>query len=206
MGDAGPREGEIEVSPEEKRFLRRFFRRQAVPWFLAAVVIAITSAWSLRSGQDDTLEVRTSAALAQLRSENQELRSQVALLAKDVRSRAVSTDGADELERRVENARRNVRMIEARVTASLERRLDTLEGRIAAAPAPVSAPAAAMPSDVSAWDASAILERLYAIEMQQGSVGSGEGAGVSSRLVELERRLARVEGPPSSPPAALPAR
>ncbi len=64
-----PQGGEVEVSPEEERFLKRFFRRQALPWFVLAAVISVTSAWGLRGEADDALEARTSAALVQLRSE-----------------------------------------------------------------------------------------------------------------------------------------
>ncbi len=194
-----PRGGEIEVSPEEMRFLRRFFRRQALPWFAVAVVIALTVSWSSRPKVDDGLEVRVSAALAQLRSENEELRLQVAALSEKVATPRVKLEGADELERRVEEARRNVKMIEARITADLDRRIDALEAQVAQAPAAPASPGA-MPADVSAWDASAILERLYALEMQQGQGGS-VSPDVSGRLAELERRLARVESPaaPATP-------
>ncbi len=203
--EVDPRGGEIEVSPEEERFLKRFFRRQALPWFAAAVLIALTATWTLRpEAGDDGLEVRVSAALAQLRSENEELRSQVTALSEKLATPRVALEGADELERRVEEARRNVKMIEARITADLDRRLDSLEAQVAQSPGPAAAPgAASLPADVSAWDASAILERLYALEMQQGQ-GGGASPELSGRLAELERRLARVEGPANGVPAATP--
>ena len=40
-----PRGGEIEVTPEEERFLKRFFRRQLLPYFAVLLVICVTSAW-----------------------------------------------------------------------------------------------------------------------------------------------------------------
>ncbi len=202
--EVDPRGGEIEVSPEEERFLKRFFRRQALPWFAAAVLIALTAAWGLRPEPgDEGLEVRVSAALAQLRSENEQLRAEVEALSKQVATPRVKLEGADELERRVEEARRNVKMIEARITADLDRRIDSLEAHVAQAGSQAAAPASAgMPADVSAWDASAILERLYALEMQQGQTGGG--TDLTGRLAELERRLARVERPAAVPASSTP--
>jgi uncharacterized coiled-coil protein SlyX len=201
-----PQGGVIEVTPEEERFLKRFFRRHALPWFAAAVVIGVASAWGLSGGGDDGLEVRVSAALAQLRSENERLREQVSALAERRDSSAgAGVEGADDLEQRVENARRNVRMIEARVTAALDRRLDDLEARVAATPRRPGGDEPELPSEASAWDVSTILERLYALEMREGVSGPGSGDSVSAaRLAELEQRLARVEqrGAPAPPPAA----
>lgn len=201
-----PQGGVIEVTPEEERFLKRFFRRQALPWFAAAVVIGVTAAWGLSGGDDDGLEVRVSAALAQLRSENERLREQVSVLAGRLDSSAgAGAEGADDLEQRVESARRNVRMIEARVTAALDRRLDDLEARVAAAPPRPGGDEPELPSDASAWDVSAILERLYALEMREGAPGAAPGDGASSaRLADLERRLALIEqrDAPPLPPAA----
>jgi uncharacterized coiled-coil protein SlyX len=200
-GGIDPQGGVIEVTPEEERFLKRFFRRQALPWFAAAVVIGVTSAWALSGSDDDALEVRVSAALAQLRSENERLREQVSTLAGRLEtSSSAGAEGADDLEQRVASARRNVRMIEARVTAALDRRLDDLEARVAAMPRRPSGDEPELPSDASAWDVSAILERLYALEMREG-VGPGSDDGAAARLAELERRLARVEqrGTPAPP-------
>lgn len=199
----GPQGGEIEVTPEEERFLKRFFRRQVLPWFVLTAVIAVTSAWGLRSeGRDDTLEVRTTAAMAQLRADNERLGKQVAALQERVDARPRSS-GTDQLEESVENARRDVRMIEARVTAALDRRLDVIETRLGSLPQASAGDGAGLPSDASAWDVSSILERLYALEMRDGA--SGAGADATSRLADLERRLARIEqreGVASPPPAS----
>jgi hypothetical protein len=123
----------------------------------------------------------------------------------------VGDRGADELERRVEDAMQSVRMIESRVTAELDSRLDALEalsegGALAAAPAPAVGPPSA---DASAWDVSTVLDRLYALEMRQEKDGlareASERAG-SARLDGLERRLAQIEGQGDPAPAAPPAR
>lgn len=201
-----PQGGEIEVSPQEKRFLKRFFRRQALPWFVLAAVIGVASAWGLRGGTDDALEARTSAALAQLRSENEKLREELSALAAGLeRSARTGNVSTGELERSVENARRNVRMIESRVTAALDRRLDALEARNGSALRLPAGGTPELPSDASAWDVSAILERLYALEMRQDLPASGTGdAASASRLAVLERRLAQLEEreAPAAPPAA----
>ena len=197
---------EIEVSPEEERFLKRFFRRQAVPWFGLAVVIALAAAWAPRGGSDQALEIRTNAAIAQLRSENQRFREQVVSLGAVLETGApADTRELDELERRVESAKQNVKMIEARVSAELDRRLDALESRSASAPALPGGATGELPSDAAAWDVSAILERLYALEMRQQEPGGvlADAAG-AARIAELERRLRQLEtqGPAPPPPAA----
>jgi hypothetical protein len=138
MAGGDPRRGEIEVTPEERRFLARFFRRQVWPWFAGAVAIAVACAFGLRGAppDDEALEARTAAALAQLRSENERLRVAVVALESRV-GEALAAPGrqADELERRVEDAQRDLQAMEARVAAALEERLAALESRVAAAPA-----------------------------------------------------------------------
>lgn len=201
-----PQRGEIEVSPEEERFLRRFFRRQVMPWFALAIVMAVAAAWGMRGESDQALEVRVSAAIAQLRSENERLGQQVEGLSGAAESaKGVDAREADELERRVESAKQNVRMIEARVTAELDRRLDALEAHANAAPAmPTGVGSGEFPSDAAAWDVSAILERLYALEMREGGGGnSGASPAAAGRLFELERRLEQLESRGANPgPAA----
>ena len=106
----------------------------------------------------------------------------------------------------LEDARQNVRMIEARVTAALERRIAALESRPASAPdAPARAAPAPPPPDASAWDVSTILDRLYALEMRQeqdASTRERADASRSSQLARLEARLARLEADTS--PASAP--
>ena len=199
--------GEMEVTPEEARFLRRFFRRQLLPWAAALVVVSIASALLLGGGDASQVEARASAAVAQLRAENQKLTAELEQLSTQVAAGVAMRESAagNDLERRVEDAKRNVRMIESRITARLERRLDALEAASSAAPsqaamAPRTGGAGAPPPDASAWDVSQILDRLYAVEMAQQEGGGGpEG----SRLRALEERVARLEA--STPGSTLPA-
>jgi hypothetical protein len=190
-----PQGGEIEVTPEEERFLKRFFRRQALPYLVLLGLLFV--AGLLWAGADDgeVREARIAAAVAQVRAENQALTKRLAAVSEQVAQAGGSDHGAGELERAVENARRNVRMIESRVTAALEQRLDSLEVRVSqqdslaampAAPASVGSP----PPDASAWDVSSLLDRLVALEMHQQA---GADPALAARLERLEQRLARLE-------------
>lgn len=203
--DFDSRGGEMEVTPEEERFLKRFFRRQILPWFTILVVIAVTSAWAFGGGDDGAaLEARTSAALAQLRGENQRLRQEIGGLSERVDTGLARDDsGANELERRVEDAKRSVRAIESRVSAALERRLNVLEAKLGggslAGPVPLAS--RAPPPDASAWDVSAILDRLYALEMRQEQQLAARDASdrdigrLEARVVQLEKRGALPASP-----------
>ncbi len=187
-----PQGGGIDVSPEEERFLRGFVRRQLVPWTLALLVVTTAVAWGLSGDDASEIETRTSAALAQLRSENQKLKAELDSMRVELAGAPSDGAGADELERRIENAKANVRMIESRITAALERRIDALEARVAsgasAAPASAAPSTGAPPADAAAWDVSAILDRLYALEMRE------DGGGVDTeRIARLERRVMQLE-------------
>jgi len=201
----------MEVTPEEARFLRGFFRRQFLPWAAGLVVISVTL--SLAFGDEDAVEVeaRTSSAVAQLRSENQKLVAEIERISARVEAglAARESESGNDLERRVEDAKHSVRMIESRITARLERRLDALEAKsassqVAGTTAPTRLPrpvTGAPPPDASAWDVSQILDRLYAVEMAQQEGGSG--AAAPARLGALEQRVARLES--SSAGSQLPA-
>jgi small-conductance mechanosensitive channel len=206
-----PQGGEIEVTPEEERFLKRFFRRQLLPYIAVLLVIWVTSAWWPSGGEEaGALEARTSAALAQLRTENQRLRVALEALSERMDAGLSEQDhGANELERRVEDAKRSVRMIEERVIAATERRLDALESQLATgAPAPARATPAGPPPEAAAWDVSAILDRLYALEVRQDREAATWETAQRSRaaqLAQLAARIARLERDevplPASPPA-----
>jgi hypothetical protein len=92
------------VSPEERRFLRRFFRRQALPWILFLGLVAVGAArWAVPAA-DPGLEMRLSqadAAIDAMRAENAALRTELAALGQ-------------------------------RMHPAIERRLVAAEGRIAA--------------------------------------------------------------------------
>ncbi len=203
--EADPRAGEIEVTPEEERFLKRFFRRQLLPYFALLLVIWVTSAWwPSEEEAAGALEARTSAALAQMHSENQRLRATLAALSERMDAGLSTQDhGANELERRVEDAKRSVRMIEARVISATERRLDSLESQLAAgaqpaqpAQPPARAALSGPPPEAAAWDVSAILDRLYALEVRQereAATRETEQRSRAAQLAELAARIAPLE-------------
>lgn len=193
MGDTMPSEEPIVVSPEEKRFLARFFRRQLLLWAGILLGVPVVATWWLADPDGGAREARTAAAIAQVRTENQALRAELAALNDRLDAGASSDRGGDELERRVEDARQSVRMIEARVTAALERRIDSLETQVSARQ---DAGSDAPPPEAAAWDVSAILDRLYALEMRDG------GSVSEHRVSELEERIAQLEMPLDSLPAA----
>lgn len=203
-----PRGGEMEVTPEEERFLKRFCRRQLLPYFAVLLLILVTSAWwPSHDEATGALEARTSAALAQLRTENQRLRAALEALSERTNAGLSAQDhGANELERQVEDAKRSVRMIEARVIAATERRLDALESQLAAsAPSPARADSAGPPPEATAWDVSAILDRLYALEMrqqQQAATRETDERSFAAQLAQLAARIAGLERGEVPPPAS----
>jgi hypothetical protein len=95
---------EMQVTQEEARFLRSFFRRQALPWMLALGVVAVVAArWAVPAA-DPGLELRVAeshALVEAVRAENAALRTELD---------AVSQ----------------------RIQAAVDRRIGAAEGRIAA--------------------------------------------------------------------------
>jgi len=156
---------EIQVSAEERRFLRRFFRRQALPWMLVLGVVAIGAArWAVPAA-DPGLEMRlreSIAAIESLRAENAALRTQMDALGQRVQHPAV--------DRRLEAAEARLAAIERRPAASadasgVDDRLARLEGRLESA--------------VSAHDTvtRSNLTRLRDLESRMGAV---DGASASA--------------------------
>ncbi len=179
-----PQRGEIEVSPEELRFLRGFFRRHTLPYIVLTAVLALGIVWwsssAVEGDADHTAEDR--AATEALRAENQQLRAALSQLSGRVDTVLSDAEGgAGTLALRIEDANRSVRTIESRVAAALERRLDEadrrlydLENRADAGPSPAKLSDAEAPP---AWDVSAILERLYDLEMRQNRVEASSDLG-----------------------------
>ena len=73
-------QAEMQVTPEEARFLRRFFRRQALPWVVGIGVVAIAAArWAVPAA-DPGIELRlaeTQAMLEAVRAENAAVRTEL---------------------------------------------------------------------------------------------------------------------------------
>ncbi len=167
------RANEIEVSADEERFLRRFVRRELLPWLAGVAALAALAlgaalhapigaladsapgserAWSETTGLD-------SAALAELRAENARLRADLGAL-------------------------------EPRLRELFESRLARLEGSVAARTTSVSRETAGDTAPKPLGDPSAIRERLYNLEMRQDRKEQERAAlqqDVLARLYELER-------------------
>lgn len=96
---------EMQVTPEEARFLRRFFRLQALPWMMAFSIVAIVAARMAVPAADPGLATQVAeanAVMEAIRAENAALRTEI--------------DAAGQ-----------------RVQADVDRRLAAVEGRVAAA-------------------------------------------------------------------------
>lgn len=209
MGDAtDPRGGEVEITPEEERFLKRFFRRQALPFVLllaaisvaGAVTAVVAAARHPHAEGGEALEARTAAALAQLRGENDKLRQRIDVLEQGIAHRTGGVAPAD-LDRRMDDTQNGLHELEERVAGTLERRLDALEARLTDEGARPSG--AGTPSDVSASNASAILDRIYALERRQEQGGAARlGEASDGALSGLEQRVARLEQMLQTQPAA----
>src|SRR5262245_24343763 len=110
MGQAA----EMQVTKEEARFLRRFFRRQALPWMLMLGVVAIGAArWAVPAA-DPGIELRlaeTGAAIAALRKENALLRTELDAMGQRV---------APAVERRLAGAESRISAMERRPGASAQ--------------------------------------------------------------------------------------
>ncbi len=104
MGQAA----EMQVTPAEARFLRRFFRRQALPWILVLGVAAIGAArWAVPAA-DPGIELRlaeSNAAIAELRAENAALRTELEAMGQRV---------APVVERRLTAAESRIAAVEQR--------------------------------------------------------------------------------------------
>jgi hypothetical protein len=95
---------EIQVSREEHRFLRRFFRRQALPWMVALALVAVASARMAVPAMAPGVALRLDEAMAKIEA----------------------------LERQNAALRTEIEAMGQRMPASIERRLASAEGRIMA--------------------------------------------------------------------------
>jgi phosphoglycolate phosphatase-like HAD superfamily hydrolase len=124
---------EIQVTPEEARFLRRFFRRQTLPWMVGLGAVAVAAARFAVPPTDPEIERRLGesvAAIEALRAEN------AALL---TRLEAVGQRMPAELERWLAAAEKRLAAVErrpnpvVREVPDAEARLRRLEERLVAA-------------------------------------------------------------------------
>ena len=171
-----PQEGDFQITPQEDRFLRAFFHRLARRYLVlgaVALALVLALALSLSGGGSDADETRQN--LVALRAEAETLQAEIAALGERM--------GA------VEQPVGQLAGLEKRVATAL-RRLEKMESRVEQ----VARSGGAAPSGPASWDVSAILERLYAVEMRQETQERENAA--------FEREVRQQLG---SAPAALPA-
>jgi hypothetical protein len=103
---------EIQVSPEEHRFLRRFFRRQALPWLVALALLAVASARLAVPAAAPGVLQRLDEAMAKIEA----LERQNAVLRTEVEAMGQHLPGS--LERRLASAEERIAAMERRPAAS----------------------------------------------------------------------------------------
>jgi len=124
---------EIQVSPEERRFLRRFFRRQALPWMLALALLAVASARLAVPAAAPGVVLRLDEAMAKIEG----LERQNAALRTEIESMGQRMPGG--VERRLASAEGRITAIERRPAASgrdpgdVAQRVGRVEERLASA-------------------------------------------------------------------------
>jgi hypothetical protein len=127
------KDAQIQVSPEEYRFLRRFFRRQVLPWVVGLALVAITAARLAVPEAAPGAALRIDEALARvaaLEAENAALRTQVEGMGQRMPSG---------LERRIAAAENRLAAVErrpaapARVAGDVAERVARVEERLASA-------------------------------------------------------------------------
>jgi hypothetical protein len=208
------RPNEIEVSLEEKRFLRRFVRRELGPWLagvaalagLALVAALLAPPSRLTDPAPDAGRALTESSgldatsLAGLRAENARLRADLTALERAIKAELTA------LERAVAAARSlpaagvdgaEASELEARLREAFEARVSRLESALETRSTSVSREVVGDSREVVGdsapvllGDLNAIRERLFNLEMRQDRKDQERAAlqqDVLARLYELER-------------------
>ena len=155
---------EIQVSPEEHRFLRRFFRRQALPWMVALALVAVASARLAVPAMAPGVALRLDEAMAKIEA----LERQNAALRTEIEAMGQRMPGA--IERRLASAEGRIAVIERQPAASerdpadVAERIARVEDRLASA---TSAQETATRSSLS---------RLRDLEARMDAIAGDSGA------------------------------
>lgn len=183
-------EPEIQLSEAEKRLLRRSFHRYALPYLGAlglalAVAMALPGTVEVEPGSDPA----TTAAMEANRTALDELRIELASLRGKVSGvESEGSSGAQDLAKSFAAVDKRIKRVAGKVEA-LESRADQAES--------AGTSAAALPDDAASWDVSAILERLYDLEVRQEKVEQGGSSDPQSDgWKEIIARLERLETRP----------
>ena len=196
---------DIQLSAAEKRLLRKVFHRHALPYLAA---MAVVTAVAVFGGEPKEAEVSAEAAvpppelaaLVQARIDADALVAELTATAAQQNAAAESAASElESLEKGIDTASRRLRDLESKARKA-QKKLD----EVASAPPPAAAQ----------WDVSAILERLYNVEVRQdkveadgGKLSANSGRGtrdILERLAHLERATGAVVNAASrsAPPAA----
>ena len=124
---------QIQVSPEEYRFLRRFFRRQALPWILGLVLVAVAAARMAVPAAAPGVALRLDEAMVRIEA----LEGQNAARRTEIEAMGQRTPSG--VERRLASAEGRIAVIERRPAASernpgdVAQRIARIEDRLASA-------------------------------------------------------------------------
>ena len=193
---------EIQLTPAERRLLRKLFHRHAAPYL---VIMGLVTVIAVATGDSDEFAPEEPAAVAAappvdveaLRRIQDEAQALLAGLTEASEKRQGEADAAMQqiaaLEKRFGATSRRLGEVEA----ATGRAQAAAEKALAATPPAAAAPAA------SEGDAAAILERLYNVEVRQDQVEASGGRrsaertasirALLDRLGALEARTSRVE-------------
>jgi chromosome segregation ATPase len=172
------RTGNLDVAPEEEAYLRRAFRRFALPYVAISVLLALAIyGWVIardEAGPPALVPAVDTSIADELRTEVLALRAQLAQVLDRLNAVGEEAGGAarrvSELEKRVERATRGNDELRLRDLAALSQRLDEATQRIAAVEARESevdgASVAGASDDVDATLAG-VAERVYNVEARQ---------------------------------------
>ena len=196
---------DIQLSAAEKRLLRKVFHRHALPYLAA---MAVVTAVAVFGGEPKEAEVSAEAAvpppelaaLVQARIDADALVAELTATAAQQNAAAESAASElESLEKGIDTASRRLRDLESKARKA-QKKLD----EVASAP----------PPEAAQWDVSAILERLYNVEVRQdkveadgGKLSANSGRGtrdILERLAHLARATGAVvpAASRSAPPAA----
>jgi len=180
---------DIQLSAAEKRLLRKVFHRHALPYLAA---MAVVTAVAVFGGEPKEAEVSAEAAvpppeLAALVQARIDADALVAELTATAAQQNAAASELESLEKGIDTASRQLRDLESKARKA-QKKLD----EVASAP----------PPEAAQWDVSAILERLYNVEVRQdkveadgGKLSANSGRGtrdILERLAHLEQATGAV--------------
>jgi hypothetical protein len=192
-------EEDLQLTPQEERLLRRFFRRHALPYIAgigAVAVLCLAFAFVRGDGQAPPAPLpepgEDAVALGELRADlDRALADLAAVRTREREQAGEAARGASALEQRLAAVFQRIEKVEARSDAT-QQRVDEVLAQGSPAALPDALDAAASSSAAAAPDQLlGILQRLHNIEKHQDSKESKRAAAqrdMLQRLYALELR------------------